>query len=87
MSLMLRSACGEANIVRGAPRGPERTARIREKLSAPDALPFVTLRPGVVGMALAGLGGSMMGQESSTPRSCISRWRSCAPPRSAQELV
>ncbi|HWA53811.1 MAG TPA: GNAT family N-acetyltransferase [Solirubrobacterales bacterium] len=43
----------EANIVRGAPHGPERTARIREKLSAPDALPFVALRPGVVGMALA----------------------------------
>lgn len=43
----------EANIVRRAPHGPERTARIREKLSAPDALPFVALRPGVVGMALA----------------------------------
>jgi ribosomal protein S18 acetylase RimI-like enzyme len=43
----------EANIARGAPHGPERTARIRAKLSAPDALPFVALRPGVVGMALA----------------------------------
>jgi GNAT superfamily N-acetyltransferase len=43
----------EANIARGAPVGPERTARIREKLSASDALPFVALRPGVVGMALA----------------------------------
>lgn len=43
----------EANIARGAPHGPERTARIREKLSASDALPFVALRPGVVGMALA----------------------------------
>lgn len=43
----------EANIARGAPHGPERTARIREKLSAPDALPFVAPRPGVVGMALA----------------------------------
>lgn len=43
----------EANIVRGAPHGPERTARIREKLSASDALPFVALRPGIVGMALA----------------------------------
>jgi hypothetical protein len=43
----------EANIARGAPHGPQRTARIREKLSASDALPFVALRPGVVGMALA----------------------------------
>jgi ribosomal protein S18 acetylase RimI-like enzyme len=43
----------EANIARGAPHGPERTARIRAKLSASDALPFVALRPGVVGMALA----------------------------------
>jgi len=43
----------EANIARGAPHGPKRTARIREKLSASDALPFVSLRPGVVGMALA----------------------------------
>lgn len=43
----------EANIARGAPHGPERTARIREKLSAPDALAFVALREDVVGMALA----------------------------------
>lgn len=43
----------EANIARGAAHGPERTARIREKLSASDALPFVGLRPGIVGMALA----------------------------------
>jgi len=43
----------EANIARGAPHGPERTARIRAKLSAPEALPFVALRPGIVGMALA----------------------------------
>jgi ribosomal protein S18 acetylase RimI-like enzyme len=43
----------EANIARGAPHGPQRTAHIREKLSASDALPFVALRPGVVGMALA----------------------------------
>jgi GNAT superfamily N-acetyltransferase len=43
----------EANIARGAPHGPKRTARIGEKLSASDALPFVALRPGVVGMALA----------------------------------
>jgi hypothetical protein len=43
----------EANILRGAPHGPERTARIRAKLSASDALPFVALRPGIVGMALA----------------------------------
>ena len=42
----------EANIARGAPHGPERTARIRAKLSASDALPFVALRPGIVGMAL-----------------------------------
>ncbi len=28
----------EANIARGAPHGPQRTARIRAKLSAPDAL-------------------------------------------------
>jgi ribosomal protein S18 acetylase RimI-like enzyme len=43
----------EANIVRGAPHGAERTARVHAKLTAPDALPFVALRPGVVGMALA----------------------------------
>jgi ribosomal protein S18 acetylase RimI-like enzyme len=43
----------EANIARGAPHGPERTARIREKLSASDALAFVALRPDVLGMALA----------------------------------
>ena len=43
----------EANVARDAPHGPERTARIRAKLSAPDALPFVASRPGVVGMALA----------------------------------
>ena len=43
----------EANIARGAPHGPGRTARIRAKLSASDALPFVALRPGIVGMALA----------------------------------
>jgi ribosomal protein S18 acetylase RimI-like enzyme len=43
----------EANIARGAPHGPERTARIRAKLSASDALPFVALREGIVGMALA----------------------------------
>lgn len=43
----------EANIARGAPHGPHRTERIRVKLSAPDALPFVALRPGIVGMALA----------------------------------
>jgi len=43
----------EANIARGAPCGPERTARIRAKLSASDALPFVVSRPGIVGMALA----------------------------------
>ncbi len=43
----------EANIARGAPHGRERTARIHEKLSAADALAFVALRPGIVGMALA----------------------------------
>ncbi len=43
----------EANIARSAPHGTERTARIRAKLSASDALPFVALRPGIVGMALA----------------------------------
>jgi GNAT superfamily N-acetyltransferase len=43
----------EANVARGAPHGPERTARIRAKLSATDALPFVALRPDIVGMALA----------------------------------
>jgi ribosomal protein S18 acetylase RimI-like enzyme len=42
-----------ANIARGAPHGPERTARIREKLSAPDAFPLVASRSGIVGMALA----------------------------------
>lgn len=43
----------EANIARGASHGPERTARIRAKLSASDALPFVALRPDILGMALA----------------------------------
>lgn len=43
----------EANIARGAPHGPERSARIREKISAPDAMPFVASRSGIVGMALA----------------------------------
>jgi ribosomal protein S18 acetylase RimI-like enzyme len=43
----------EANIARRAPHGLKRTARIRAKLSAPDALPFVASRPGIVGMALA----------------------------------
>ena len=43
----------EANVARGAPHGPERTARVRAKLSASDALAFVALRPGIVGMALA----------------------------------
>jgi GNAT superfamily N-acetyltransferase len=42
-----------ANIARGAPHGAERTARIRAKLSASDALAFVALGPEVVGMALA----------------------------------
>lgn len=41
------------NIARGAPHGAERTARIRAKLSAPDALAFVALSPEIVGMALA----------------------------------
>jgi GNAT superfamily N-acetyltransferase len=52
----LRAAIGvwrEANIARGAPHGRERTARVHAKLTAPDSLPFVALRPGVVGMALA----------------------------------
>jgi GNAT superfamily N-acetyltransferase len=44
----------DANAARGAPHGPERTARVHAKLTAPDALPFVALRSGVVvGMALA----------------------------------
>jgi ribosomal protein S18 acetylase RimI-like enzyme len=42
-----------ANVARGAPHGAERTARIREKCSASDALAFVALRPEIVGMALA----------------------------------
>lgn len=43
----------EANVARGAPHGRERTARVHAKLSASDALAFVALRPGIVGMALA----------------------------------
>jgi ribosomal protein S18 acetylase RimI-like enzyme len=43
----------DANEARGAPHGPERTARVEVKLTAPDALPFVALRSGIVGMALA----------------------------------
>lgn len=42
-----------ANVARDAPHGTERTARIRAKLSASDALAFVALRPEIVGMALA----------------------------------
>lgn len=42
-----------ANKARGAPHGAERTARIRAKLSAPDALAFVALGSEIVGMALA----------------------------------
>jgi ribosomal protein S18 acetylase RimI-like enzyme len=43
----------EANIARGGPHGPERTARVHAKLSDPSALPFVAPRPAIVGMALA----------------------------------
>jgi GNAT superfamily N-acetyltransferase len=43
----------EANIARGAPHGLERTAHVHAKLTAPDSQPFVALRAGVVGMALA----------------------------------
>src|SRR4051794_11961890 len=43
----------EANIVRGAPHGPARSARIRAKLTAADALPFVALREDILGMALS----------------------------------
>lgn len=43
----------EANVARNAPHGRERTARVRAKLSASDALAFVSLQPGIVGMALA----------------------------------
>lgn len=42
-----------ANAARGAPHGSERSARIRAKLAASDALAFVALRPGIVGMTLA----------------------------------
>jgi GNAT superfamily N-acetyltransferase len=42
-----------ANIARDAPHGAERTARIRAKLSASDALAFVALGPDIIGMALA----------------------------------
>jgi ribosomal protein S18 acetylase RimI-like enzyme len=57
----------EANTVRGAPHGPERTARIRAKLSAPDALPFVASRPVIVGMALAEAGRFEDGAGESDP--------------------
>jgi GNAT superfamily N-acetyltransferase len=43
----------EANIARDAPHAAQRTARVRAKLTAPDGLAFVALRPDVVGMALA----------------------------------
>lgn len=75
----------EANIARGAPHGLKRIARIREKLSASDALPFVALRPGVVGMALAEPGRFDDGAGNSIHRSCTSRWSSCAPTRNVQE--
>jgi GNAT superfamily N-acetyltransferase len=57
----------EANIARGAPHGPERAARIRAKLSASDALPFVALRPGIMGMALAEPGRSEDGAGDPDP--------------------
>lgn len=41
-----------ANVARGAPHEPERTNRIRKRLSASDALAFGALRPEIVGMAL-----------------------------------
>lgn len=74
----------EANVARGAPHGPERTARIRAKLSAPDALPFVAFRSGIVGMALAEPGRFDGGAGELDPTSCTSRWFSCVPPLSAQ---
>lgn len=42
-----------ANVARGAPHGAVRSARIRAKLSASDALAFVALEPEIVGTALA----------------------------------
>lgn len=75
----------EANVARGAPHGPERTARIRAKLSAPDAVPFVAFRPEIVGMALAEPGRFDTAQETSIRRSCTSRWFSFVPLHSAKE--
>jgi GNAT superfamily N-acetyltransferase len=48
-----RGVWREANIARGAPHGVERTARVGAKLAEADALPYVALRDGIVGMALA----------------------------------
>ena len=70
-----------ANVARGAPHGAERTARIRGKLSAADALAFVALGPEIVGMALAEPGRFDEGGASSIQPFCISRWSSCILPR------
>lgn len=43
----------DANIARGAPHGPERVARVREKLTEPAAMPFVAIDAAVLGMVLA----------------------------------
>jgi ribosomal protein S18 acetylase RimI-like enzyme len=50
---MQRSRCGARRTSLVEPRTGRSAARIREKLSASDAMPVVALRPGIVGMALA----------------------------------
>lgn len=57
-----------ANAARGAPHDVERTARVAEKLSAPDALAFVALGPEIVGMALAEPGRFDHGEGELDPR-------------------
>jgi ribosomal protein S18 acetylase RimI-like enzyme len=57
-----------ANVARGAPHGAERTARIRAKLSASDALAFVALGPEIVGMALAEPGHLADGEGALDPK-------------------
>jgi hypothetical protein len=75
----------EANIARGAPHGSDRTARIRAKLSASDALPFVALRPEIVGMALAEPGRFGDGAGELDPSLLHISMVSCIPPHNAQE--
>lgn len=63
-----------ANIARGKPPGPERVARVVEKLQEPTAMPYVAASDaGIMGMALLGRAVPTMGREQSFPTRSISR--------------